>query len=397
MSAVRRPLVVAALAALALAGSAVRTQGQYGGQYEMQYGTPIEVALSDLVQSVGSYDGRAIKTKGQLELEGGGSVRQFALRDLFGAKVLLVPVPELAAHWDEDALRMSGKELEVTGVYRSGGGTQDAMSMVRGAIQFWKYLGPPEEDEKAVTSAPTLPLEALVTHPERQEGRLVRIIGQFRGRNLFGDLPASSERSRSDWVIKDDVFAVWITGKKPKGTGWELDSSLKRDTGHWIEVIGRVETKGAVVYVQAVRVMQGAAPKPAAVAQAPTPPPERPKEPPVVVFALPLDGEADIPRQSRFVVQFSKDMDEATFPGHVVLRYPGRTMPGDRELDAVTMSYDGGRRALTVDPGDVLRPGRQIELLLLPGIADVDGLALEPRPGRQPGAAVDTLRYRVGS
>jgi hypothetical protein len=62
----------------------------------------------------------------------------------------------------------------------------------------------------------------------------------------------------------------------------------------------------------------------------------------------------------------------------------------------VTISYDGGRRALTVDPGDVLRNGRQIELLLLPGIVDVDGLELEPRPGRTVGTAVDVLRYRIG-
>ena len=116
------------------------------------------------------------------------------------------------------------------------------------------------------------------------------------------------------------------------------------------------------------------------------------------MFALPLDGEADIPRQSRFVVQFSKDMDEATFKGRVVLRYPGRTMPGDRELRRGRRSaYDGGRRALTVDPGDLLRPGRQIELLLLPGIADVDGIPLEPRPGREAGMAVDMLRYKIGS
>jgi hypothetical protein len=291
---------------------------------------------------------------------------------------------------------MTGKEVEVTGVFRSAV-QQAGGSPVGGSIQFWKFLGPPEENEKAVSAAPTLSLEALVAHPDKQEGRLVRVLGQFRGRNLFGDLPSSSERSRSDWVIKDDLFAVWVTGKKPKGGGWELDSSLKRDTGHWIEVIGRVEAKGPIVYLQALRVMQGAAPKPTAQALAPTPPPERPKAPPVVVFALPLDGESDIPRQTRFVVQFNKDMDEASFKGRVVLRYPGRTLPGDRELDAVSATYDGGRRALTVDPGDLLRPGRQIELLLLPGIADVDGLPLEPRPGHEAGVAIDTLTYRVGS
>jgi Bacterial Ig-like domain len=377
-----------------------QAQNEYTlNQYEQQYGTPVEVALSDLVQSGGSYDGRAIRTKGQLEFEsaqGAQGGRQFGLRDNFGSRVLLFPVNEIAANWDSEGTKMSGKEVEVTGVFKSGS-QQGGGSLISGAIQFWKFLGPPEEDEKAVAAAPTLALEALVTHPDKQDGRLVRVVGQFRGRNLFGDLPSSSERSRSDWVIKDDVFAVWVEGKKAKGSGWELDPSLKRDTGHWIEVIGRVEARGPFVYLRAVRVMQGAAPKPSAIALPPSPLPERPKDPPVVVFALPLDGDAEIPRQSRFVVQFSKDMDEATFNGRVILRYPGRTMPGDRDLDAVKTSYDGGRRALTVDPGDLLRPGRQIELLLLPGIADVDGMALEPRPGREAGVAVDTLHYKVGS
>jgi hypothetical protein len=79
----------------------------------------------------------------------------------------------------------------------------------------------------------------------------------------------------------------------------------------------------------------------------------------------------------------------------VVFRYAGRPQPGDRELDAVRITYDGGPRALRIDPGDLLRPGRVVELLLLPGIVDVDGLALETRPGRSPGAATDVLRFQI--
>jgi hypothetical protein len=33
--------------------------------------------------------------------------------------------------------------------------------------------------------------------------------------------------------------------------------------------------------------------------------------------------------------------------------------------------------------------------MLLPGIVDTDGLALEPRPGKMASQAVDVLRYRV--
>ncbi len=72
-------------------------------------------------------------------------------------------------------------------------------------------------------------------------------------------------------------------------------------------------------------------------------------------------------------------------------------LPGDRGFDGLKLTYDRGRRALTVDPGDVLRPRRQIELILLPGISDIDGMTLIPRVTSQKADIVDVLRYRVGS
>jgi hypothetical protein len=47
----------------------------------------------------------------------------------------------------------------------------------------------------------------------------------------------------------------------------------------------------------------------------------------------------------------------------------------------------------------VFRSGRAVELLLLPGILDVDGLPLTPRaPGAQAagGAATDIFKYVIG-
>jgi hypothetical protein len=63
----------------------------------------------------------------------------------------------------------------------------------------------------------------------------------------------------------------------------------------------------------------------------------------------------------------------------------------------VRLTYDGGHRALVVDPGDVLRAGRVVELLLLPGIVDMDGMPLEPRAARPVGSVVDVLRYQVAA
>jgi hypothetical protein len=89
-------------------------------------------------------------------------------------------------------------------------------------------------------------------------------------------------------------------------------------------------------------------------------------------------------------------MDEKTFQGHVQLRYAGPPRPGDRTFDGLKLSYDGGLRALTIDPGDLLRSGRRLELVLLPGIADVDGLPLVARPGREREDVVDVLQYIIG-
>ena len=118
----------------------------------------------------------------------------------------------------------------------------------------------------------------------------------------------------------------------------------------------------------------------------------------MIVFSLPLDGERDVPSTGVFKVQFSKDMEEESFRGRVLFRYAGPRLPGDREFVGMKVSYDGGRRALIVDPGDVLRPGRVVELRLLSGIIDVDGLALTPRPGRESTAATsDMLRFEVAA
>jgi hypothetical protein len=393
-----------ALASLA-AWVCLPATAQEFNRYEMMCGggSVVDVTLYDLTQSAVSYDRRAIRTKGRLEINTDPSIRGrvYVLRDM-SAGVMVLPVPEVAGQLDDLAMTLMGHEVEVTGCYQSRGASDAqalaTMQTIAGVIQTWKILGPPEKPTKSVLDAAKLiTLEGLLSDPGRQEGRIIRVVGKFRGRNLYGDLPVRSQRNSSDWVIKDDVFACWIVGKKPKGDGFDLDAGLKRDTNKWLEVAGRVVTRGSVVYLEAIHVSLTKEPRPDAEAKAPPPPPEKPKLPPVVVFALPLDGEQDVPRSTRFTVQFSKDMDETTFKGRIVVRYSGPVRPGDRVFDGVKLSYDQGRRALEVDPGDNLIAGRTVELLLLPGIVDVDGLELQPRPGHPAkGEALDVLRYKVG-
>lgn len=374
-----------------------RAQESGGGvdRYEMMYGTPVDVSIDDLMTESTSYQGRAIRTKGRLEV-GMSLGRTYVLRSTFGTAASIQPIAEIDHEFEQDALPMMGREVQITGVL----GVRDSAGDMAGDaprfhIQFWRYTGPPPDSTK--DKSKLVSLQSLLAQPGRHDGQTVRVVGKFRGRNLYGDLPVKSQRDSADWVIKDDVYAVWVTGRKPKGDGFSLDAGLKRDTGKWIEVLGRIETRGGVTYVRALNVNLAAPPSATATAAPPPAPPERPKVPPVVVFALPLDGEAEVAPNTQFIVQFSKDMDEKTFDGHVLLRYVGPKLPGDREFDGLKLRYDQGRKALTVDPGDVLRAGRQLELILLPGILDTDGMSLAARasPRATAEGATDVLRFVV--
>jgi hypothetical protein len=365
----------------------------------MRYGQVVEVSVDNLLQMPESYIDKAVRTRGDLDMEPSTGRITYALRGTFGGRLYLYPTAEAGSDWEQNARQWLGSEVEVTGAVGMGASQTTGQQIVY--LMIWGYLGPVEEKSGRRADSDRVTLEDLVTRPQRHEGKTVTVIGQFRGSNLFGDLPSASRKRSSDWVLKEDVFAVWVSGKKAKGEGWTLDTDLKRDTGKWLRVTGRVRAEGPVVTIQATEVALSKPPSveapAAAQAQAPPPPPPRPKRPPVVVFSLPLDGERDVAPDSVFQVQFSRDMDETSFKDHVVFRYAGRPQPGDNPLDAKRVSYDLGRKTLQVDPGDVLRPGRIVELLLLPGIVDIDGQALETRPGRNPGVATDVLRFQVAA
>jgi hypothetical protein len=393
------PLTTIALAVLVLLGRPGVAQVD---EYDTRYGATIEVSVDDLLQMPESYLGRAVRTRGELDTLPSLRGLVYALRGTFGGRLLVAPVPEATEAWEERARVWMGREVEVTGVLSATNAPVSSSSAITPDlaayyIAIWGFLGPPDEKELAAPATPTT-LEALVTKLGKLDGRNVTVVGQFRGANLFGDLPASSRRRTSDWVIKEELYAVWVTGRKPKGAGWSYDPGLKRDTGKWLRVTGRVSTQRGVVTIEAVSIALDKAPSAAAAAQPPPPPPLQPKKPPVVVFSLPLDGEREVPAGTIFKVQFSQDMDEASLKDRVILRYAGRPQPGDRALDAVKITYDGGPHAVEIDPGDLLRPGRVVEILLLPGIKDLDGLPLQARPGfRPPEPAVDVLRFRIAT
>jgi hypothetical protein len=382
--------------ALALCLGLAATGAAQVSEYEARYGPMIEVSVDSLLDMPEQYLERAVRTRGSLEMIPTGGGRSYGLRGTFGGYLHIYPRQEIAATFEQEARTWVGHEVEVMGSIGRGQDQQGGQAIVY--IAIWGYLGPPDEKPKKRPDSPDATLEDLVTKPERYDGKTVTIRGQFRGENLFGDLPSSSRARSSDWVIKDDVFAAWVTGKKPKGSGWSLDASLKRDTGKWLQVMGRVRVSKRVVTLEAIDVTLTKPPEARAAAEArpePPPPPARPRRPPVVAFSLPIDGEREVPPDTVFQVQFSRDMDEASLRDRVLIRYAGRVQPGDNALDAVRFHYDGGLRTLRVDPGDLLRAGRVVEIVLLPGIVDLEGVALETRPGIRAGSATDVLRFQV--
>jgi hypothetical protein len=101
---------------------------------------------------------------------------------------------------------------------------------------------------------PMSALEDLVLGGGELGKETVEVVGQFRGANLFGDLPDGSQRKAGDWVIRSGDAAAWVTGKKPKGKGWALDPSSRGDCKWWLHVKGRAERRDGVVYIRAKKV-----------------------------------------------------------------------------------------------------------------------------------------------
>ena len=66
-------------------------------------------------------------------------------------------------------------------------------------------------------------IRSIVLNPSRYLNQKVTITGQFAGRNLTGDLPDAPARSRWDFVVRSTDAAIWVSGARPKGKGFDLE------------------------------------------------------------------------------------------------------------------------------------------------------------------------------
>ena len=234
---------------------------------------------------------------------------------------------------------------------------------------------------KPAEGEPTLRQVAL--EPTAYIGKRVKLTGQFRGRNLYGDLPQAPGLTQWDFVLRSADTAVWVTGLRPRGRGFNLNTSARVDTGNWLEASGIVREGKGLVWVEA---QQLALAKPdVEIRNAETPPIPQMGPPPEVIFSDPASGELDVPLKSAIRLQFSRDMNPESFKGHVQWSYAAgeainSSSSAPREAArAVEVKYDGARRALEIRLAlNDSAAYRSVVVELLDGIAATDGARLKP-------------------
>lgn len=220
-------------------------------------------------------------------------------------------------------------------------------------------------------SAPTI--RNIVLHPSRYLDQKVTVVGQFGGRNLLGDLPDAPAVSRWDFVIRSADAAIWVTNLRPRGKDFELALDARIDTGRWVEVSGTLQQGRGLQWLNA----DGGS---IAITQAPKDPAETaiirvPAAPaPEVVFSAPIGGETDVLPTSSVRIQFSRDMDPASFRNRIRVRQANAP---DAPV-AFTTNYLPGTRVLELKFPQPLERFSMVTVDLQEGIVGTDKQALPP-------------------
>lgn len=237
----------------------------------------------------------------------------------------------------------------------------------------------------AASSVPPAPsIRAIVLNPSRYVSQRVTVNGQFAGRNLLGDLPDSPARSRWDFVVRSADAAIWVSGARPRGKGFDLALDARIDTGRWLEITGEVHEGRGLQWIEVVSdgIKLGKAPTDSApVEEAPSvrvpaaPPPE-------IVFSAPTQEESDVPLNTSVRIQFSRDLNQSTLRGKVKVSYleSESTERGEPTTPTAefTTQYIGANRVLELKFGKPLERFRTLKIDLLEGILGTDDQPLKP-------------------
>jgi hypothetical protein len=228
-------------------------------------------------------------------------------------------------------------------------------------------------------------LRALALEPWKFAGRTVTVTGNFRGRNLFGDLPDAPGKGRYDFIVRGGEGSVWVTGIRPRGAGFDFDVDRRIDSNRWLEVTGPLLHDRGLVRIEATKIALAKAPSSnepdrdegAPVSAAPLTPLE-------VVFNSPTEGDTDVSPSSSIRVQFSKGLAEPSLAGRVRASYVGA--PAGSDGLPVKTTYDAANRAIEIKFDKPLEAFRTVKIEILDGVTAFDSAPLKPW----------TLTYTVG-
>ena len=229
----------------------------------------------------------------------------------------------------------------------------------------------------AATIPRTPTVSAIALAPERFADQTVKVIGRFKGRNLYGDLPQALAKGKWDFVIQSAEGALWVTGVRPRGKDFDLDPGKRVDTGRWVEVTGTVRQEGATTYLDATAIALAAAPEDTPVEVMLPDVPAAPA--PEIIFTAPIVEDTDVDRSAPVRIQFSVDMDPKSIRDRVRVTYVGREGgPTPPPPPTFTVTYVDATHAIEIKFAKPLEPFQQVKVELLEGIGTLDQQFLKP-------------------
>jgi hypothetical protein len=282
------------------------------------------------------------------------------------------PVEARGELWDLGRLqpedpRLAGYDIQAL-LERVNGGRWPSQGQLP-VLALEQIVPPPPPPSTQATT-----VRAIALEPDKYEGHTVTVTGRFRGVNLYGDLPQAPSRSRYDFVLQSADGAIWVTGLAPKGKNFSLDRNARVDTGRWLEITGTVGRSAGLVWVDAQKLALSSAPEPAAVVEVAVP---KIGPAPEVSFSLPTPDDTDVEISLLVRIQFTRDMEAASFHDRVRVRYATPPAQGGPEAPpSFTTTYREGNKVLEIKFAGPLDRFRTVEVELLDGVAAFDGARL---------------------
>ena len=360
-------------AGLAPASPPSSAPAQGDSRYEAMYGTPVDVELDDLAPDPGSYDDRAVRTHGPARHRTAGiGARLLRLRDSFGDRGRAsCPSARCATRVRATASAQGRSAGTVRGHRR-------ASSQIAAERRHRPATAPGRRRTRSssgASSARPRTTQAASSKAARDDargaGRAARQArrpdscawwGSSAASNLYGDLPVQQpahSRGLGHQGRRCTRSGSRARSRRARAGSWTPASSATPASGsRWSGGRRRAAASPTCRPIE-VSLTDAAHARPPT-SRPPPPPPERPRCRRWSSSRCPWTATREVPRRQ----PLRRPVQQGHGRGHVrrarcSLRYAGPRLPGDRAFDGVKLSYDGGRRALTVDPGDVLRAGRQ--------------------------------------